>query len=59
MTPRDGSSFLQRVRQPLTIWLCSFLGIGTLLVYAGVPLGPILIAGVLTLVITILRRNLH
>ena len=40
----------------LTLWLCSFLGVGTLLVYAGVPLGPVLIAGALTLGITVVRN---
>ena len=39
----------------LTLWLCSFLGVGTILVYAGVPLGPVLIAGALTLGITLVR----
>ena len=43
-------------RRSLTLWLCSFLGVGTLLVYAGVPLGPVLIAGALTLGITVVRN---
>lgn len=45
-----------RLGRPLTLWLCSFLGVGTLLFYAGVPLGPVLIAGALTLGITVLRN---
>ena len=40
----------------LTIWFCSFLLIGTILFYfKGMPLLPILGAGVLTLAITLLR----
>ena len=40
----------------LTLWVCSFLGVGTILVYAGVPLGPVLIAGALTLGISLIRN---
>jgi len=50
-----------RTGRPLTLWLCSFLGIGTILIYAGVPLGPIVVAGVLTLAVTLVRfrRSQH
>ena len=45
-----------RKGRPLALWLCSFLGVGMILVYAGVPLGPVLIAGALTLGITLIRN---
>ena len=43
------------IKRPLILWFCSFLGVGTLLIYAGVPLGPVLLGGALTFVITLLR----
>ena len=53
---RDDSTVMRaRMGRPLTLWFCSFLGVGTLLIYAGVPLAPVLVAGGLTLAITIVR----
>ncbi len=46
-----------RVSRALAIWLSSFLIVASLLVvYAGLPLGPLVIAGGLTLLLTVVRH---
>ena len=41
--------------RPLAVWLGSILLVGMGLLYAGVPLGPIMFAGALTLAVTLVR----
>jgi len=49
---------VKRLGRPLAIWLGSFLIIATLLmVYARMPLGPILLAGGATFLITVIRAG--
>ncbi len=49
---------VKRLGRPLAIWLGSFLIIATLLiVYARMPLGPILLAGGVTFLITVIRAG--
>jgi len=51
-------ALVKRLGRPLAIWLGSFLIIATLLmVYARMPLGPILLAGGVTFLITVIRAG--
>ena len=51
-----GSSFTKHLWRPLLIWLGSVILAGTLLVlYCGMPVGPLWLAGGVTLAITIGR----